>query len=235
MNAAILLAAGQGERMLESVPDKILAEVAGSTLFSRSLLAFREAAVAHLWVITYRDERQCDQLGAEVDKIAPDGVEIILQKGGEERRHSVQNALARIPPEAEIIFVHDCARPMIRPESLTELLSEAREGGGAVLAYPVRDTLKRAQISEGSPPSARETVERTNLWAVETPQVFRTSLLVEGMNRARAEDIAVTDETSAVELLGQPVTLLDPGYPNPKITTPADLAYVEFLLNGKMT
>ncbi len=235
MNAAILLAAGSGKRMLDSVPDKILLEVAGSTLFARSLLAFREAAVAELWIVTFRDDQQRDLLACEIRKVAPNGIEVVLEKGGEERRHSVRNALARIPGDVEIIFVHDCARPMIRPESLTELLTETRQCGGAALAHPVRDTLKRVRVGEDSLPLTEETVERENLWAVETPQVFRNELLREGVDRAFAENRSVTDETSAVELLGQPVTLVDPGYPNPKITTLGDLSYVEFLLNGKMT
>ncbi len=233
MNAAILLAAGQGKRMLKSVPDKILENVAGTTLFARSLLAFRAAAVADIWVITFRDEQQRERLENEVGKVASDSVQVILEQGGEERRHSVRNALARIPQETEILFVHDCARPMIRPESLIRLLDEAEQRGGAALAHSVRDTLKRVHVANGTPPLTDETVERTNLWAVETPQVFKASLLLEGMNRAFAEGLPITDETSAVELLGQSVSLVDPGYPNPKVTTPADLSYVEFLINGK--
>lgn len=235
MNAAILLAAGSGKRMLDSVPDKILLEIAGFTLFARSLLAFREAAVAELWIVTFRDDQQRDLLACETSKIAPNGIEVVLEKGGEERRHSVRNALTKIPAEAEIIFVHDCARPMIRPESLSKLLTETRQCGGAALAHPVRDTLKRVRDEGNSLPLTEKTVDRENLWAVETPQVFRNDLLRKGMDRSFAENRSVTDETSAVELLGQPVTLIDPGYPNPKITTPEDLSYIEFLLNEKMT
>ena len=202
MNAAILLAAGSGKRMLDSVPDKILLEIAGFTLFARSLLAFREAAVAELWIVTFRDEQQRDLLACETSKIAPNGIEVVLQKGGEERRHSVRNALARIPAEAENIFVHDCARPMIRPESLSKLLTETRQCGGAALAHPVRDTLKRVRDEGNSLPLTEKTVDRENLWAVETPQVFRNDLLRKGMDQSFAENLSVTDEPSAVELLG---------------------------------
>ena len=90
MNAAILLTAGRSSRMRESVDDKILYEVGGCTLFAKSLLAFREAAVANLWIVTYRDQSQKEILASEASKMAPEGVEVILVKGGEERRHKVQ-------------------------------------------------------------------------------------------------------------------------------------------------
>ena len=231
MNAAILLAAGRGSRMRNSVTDKILYEVGGCTLFAKSLLAFREAAVASLWVVTYRDESQKERLANDITKMVPDDVDVILVEGGEERRHSVQNALAKIPPEIQIVFVHDCARPMIEAKSLTKLLSVAIETGGATLAHPVRDTLKQTREGEGPHPIADHTVDRSKLWAVETPQTFQAELLREGLARAVSENLSVTDETSAVELLGHPVSLVDPGYPNPKVTTPSDLSYIEFLIN----
>jgi len=231
MNAAILLAAGRGSRMRESVDDKILYEVGGCTLFAKSLLAFREAAVANLWIVTYRDQSQKELLASEASKMAPEDVEVILVKGGEERRHSVQNALAKIPPEIQIVFVHDCARPMIRAKSLVKLLSVAIETGGATLAHPVRDTIKQTREDQGPHPIAGHTVDRSSLWAMETPQTFQAELLREGMAQAIAENLSVTDETSAVGLLGHPVSLVDSGYPNPKVTTPADLSYIEFLIN----
>ena len=231
MNAAILLAAGRGSRMRESVDDKILYEVGGCTLFAKSLLAFREAAVASLWIVTYRDQSQKELLASEASKMAPEDVEVILVKGGEERRHSVQNALEKITPEIQIVFVHDCARPMIRAQSLVKLLSVATETGGATLAHPVRDTIKQTREDQGPHPIADHTVDRSKLWAVETPQTFQAELLREGLARAVSENLSVTDETSAVELLGHPVSLVDPGYPNPKVTTPSDLSYIEFLIN----
>jgi 2-C-methyl-D-erythritol 4-phosphate cytidylyltransferase len=231
MNAAILLAAGRASRMQNCVADKILYEVGGHTLFAKSLLAFREAAVANLWVVTYRDDSQKEKLANDVTKMAPADIDVILVQGGEERRQSVQNALAKIPPETKIIFVHDCARPMIEAKSLTKLLSVAIKTGGATLAHPVIDTIKQTREDQGPHPIADHTVDRSSLWAMETPQTFQAELLREGMAQALAKNLSVTDETSAVELLGHPVSLVDPGYPNPKVTTPSDLSYIEFLIN----
>jgi 2-C-methyl-D-erythritol 4-phosphate cytidylyltransferase len=231
MNAVILLAAGRGNRMKNSIPDKILHEVEGCTLFAKSLLAFRKADVASLWIVTYRDESQKERLSNDLLKVAPDEVEVILVEGGAERRHSVQNALAKIPLERKIIFVHDCARPMIQAKSLNRLLSVASETGAATLAHPVRDTLKQTRDGQGPHPIADHTVDRSKIWAMETPQTFQAGLLREGMARAVSDNLFVTDETSAVELLGHSVSLVDPGYPNPKVTTPSDLSYIEFLIN----
>ncbi len=230
MNAAILLAAGKGKRMLETVSDKALAKVNGRSLFARSLAAFREADLFDLLVVTYRDEEQRARLEAEVEANAPPFPTVTFRQGGEERRHSVWTALEAIPEEVEIVFAHDCARPMVRADSLRLLLREAEKTGGAALARPVRDTLKRARAADVSRAVTTGPVDRANLWGMETPQAFRTKLLREGMKKAFDEDVLVTDESSAIELAGRSVTLIDPGYPNPKVTTPADLSYVEFLL-----
>ncbi len=163
--------------MKNCVADKILHKVRGCTLFAKSLLAFREAAVANLWIVTYRDESQKGRLKNDITNIAPTDVEVSLVQGGEERRHSVQNALAKIPPDTKIVFVHDCARPMIQAKSLTKLLSIASETGGATLAHPVRDTLKMTRDDRGPHPIADHTVDRSKLWAMETPQTFQAELL----------------------------------------------------------
>ena len=229
MNAAILLAAGKGKRMLDAVPDKVLAEVNGRSLFARSLATFREAGFFDLLIATYRDDEQRTLLEAEVG-VKNASPTVTFQRGGEERRHSVMNALKAIPEHAEIVFVHDCARPMVRSDSLRLLLREAKKTGGVALARPVRDTLKRARAANVSPAVTTGAVDRTNLWSMETPQAFRAAFLREGINKAFEENVLVTDESSAIELTGRSVTLIDPGYPNPKVTSPADLPYVEFLL-----
>ncbi len=235
MNAAILLAAGKGARMKECVPDKVLVEVNQKTLFLRCLEAFLEANVADTWIITYRDSLQKDLLSEETEKLNPRPRKVIWVKGGQERRDSVRNALSRIPEETKIIFVHDCARPMIQPDSLVELLEHAVEEGAAALGRPVQDTLKQIDDMHASKPQTCGTARREMLWAVETPQVFQKDLLLDGMRKAKMESLPVTDETSAVELLARSVRLINPAYPNPKVTTSDDLNYVEFLLTKSTT
>ena len=124
---------------------------------------------------------------------------------------------------------------MIKAKSLIKLLSVAIETGGATLAHPVRDTLKMTRDERGPHPMSDHTVDRSKLWAMETPQTFQAELLREGLARAVSKNLSVTDETSAVELLGHPVSLVDAGYPNPKVTTSADLSYIEFLINKDKT
>jgi len=223
--AAILLAAGSGKRMQGAVTDKILAPLAGRPVFAHSAAAFMESAVADLYVVVYRDRRQMLELAA----CAP--TPSLLVRGGRERQDSVRQALAALPGDIAYVFIHDCARPLIRPEQLVALHKIVREENAVVLAHRVSDTIKlhRGETAKGSGTNLR-TLDRARLWAMETPQVFERGLIAQAYARVAARRQRITDDAAAVELLGHPVALLENPHPNPKLTTPADLAYLEFLL-----
>jgi 2-C-methyl-D-erythritol 4-phosphate cytidylyltransferase len=125
-----------------------------------------------------------------------------------------------------LVAVHDGARPLVRPESIDACVAAARQHGSAALAHEVTDTLKKA----GADGFARSSVNRDGLWAMETPQVFRTSLLLEAYAAVAGRQLAVTDEVSAVEALGLPTKLVTSPFPNPKITVPADIHLATALL-----
>lgn len=217
--AAILLAAGAGARMQGTVNDKVLAMLAGRPVFGHSASAFMQSAVADLYIVVYRDQRQMLELSA----LAP--TPSVLVRGGRERQNSVINALAALPVDIEYVFIHDCARPMIRPEQIVALHKIVRREGAVVLAHRVADTIK-----EHRDDARLRTLDRSRLWAMETPQVFARDLIVRAYDRVQARDRHVTDDAQAVEQLGRPIALLENPLPNPKITTPADLEYLEFLL-----
>lgn len=219
--AVILLAAGSGRRMRREVADKILAPLAGRPVFSHSAAAFAESGVADLYVVVYRDRPQMLALSAHAPTPA------LLVAGGAERQDSVMNALAALPGDIRQVFIHDCARPLVRPGQLLALHKLARRTGAAVLAHPVTDTIKLR-----GPRSRLRTLDRSRLWAMETPQVFDRSLIVRAYERVRARGIRVTDDAAAVEGTGHPVALLENPSPNPKLTTPEDLAWLEFLLRA---
>ncbi len=217
--AVILLAAGSGARMNGAVPDKVLALLAGRPVFAHSAAAFMQSAIADLYVVVYRDQRQMMELSA----YAP--TPSVLVRGGRERQDSVRHALAALPGDIEHVFIHDCARPLIRPEQLVTLHKIVRREQAVVLAHRVTDTIKEHRAD-----ARLRTLDRSRLWAMETPQVFARDLIVRAYDRVVARRRRVTDDAQAVEGLGHPIALLENNRPNPKLTTPADLAWLEFLL-----
>jgi len=228
--AAILLAAGQGRRMGAAVADKILAPLAGRPVFAHSAAAFVASGVADFYVIVCRDTRQSLELSCYAPTPA------LFVKGGRERQDSVANALAALPDDIQHVFIHDCARPLIRPEQLSALLRLARRDHAAVLAHRVVDTIKQVSArpslpSRGPARTRTTTLDRTRLWAMETPQVFARDLIVRAYAQVQRRRWRITDDVQAVERLGACVSLLENSQPNPKLTTPADLAHLEFLLH----
>jgi 2-C-methyl-D-erythritol 4-phosphate cytidylyltransferase len=225
--AAILLAAGSGSRMGGTVPDKVLAPLGGRPVFSYSAAAFMQSAIADLYVVVYRDQRQMMELSAHAPTPS------VLVHGGRERQESVLNALAALPADIAHVFIHDCARPLIRPEQLVALHKIVRREQAVVLAHRVTDTIKEHRTlssATGHDDSRLRTLDRSRLWAMETPQVFSRDLIARAYARVHARGIQITDDAQAVELLGLPIALLENEYPNPKLTTAADLAYLEFLV-----
>jgi 2-C-methyl-D-erythritol 4-phosphate cytidylyltransferase len=149
----------------------------------------------------------------------------LLVRGGRERQDSVAAALAALPGDIDYVFIHDCARPLILPEQLVALNKIVRREDAVVLAHRVTDTLKEHRGS-----GRLRTVDRSRLWAMETPQVFSKDLITRAYARVARLGVKVTDDAAAVELLGHPVALLENEHPNQKLTSPGDLACLEFLL-----
>jgi len=217
--AVILLAAGAGKRMAGAVPDKVLAPVAGRPVFAYSAAAFAASGVADYYVVVYRDRSQMTALSA----FAP--TPSALVRGGRERQDSVAAALAALPGDIGYVFIHDCARPLILPGQLVALHKLVRRKQAVVLAHRVTDTVKERRGN-----GRLRTIDRSRLWGMETPQVFSRRLIERAYARVAERGLLVTDDAAAVELLGRPVALLENTHPNLKLTTPADLALLEFLL-----
>ena len=217
--AAILLAAGSSRRMAGAVADKILAPLDGKPVFAHSAATFVRSGVADFYVVTYRDQAQLVGLSA----YAP--TPTIFVRGGAERQDSVAAALAELPDDISHVFIHDCARPLVRAEQLAALYKIVRREHAVVLAHRVTDTIKEHR-GEGR----LRNLDRKHLWAMETPQVFARDLICRAYAKVADRKLPITDDASAVEALGRPVALLENPHPNPKLTSPADLAYLEFLL-----
>ncbi len=153
---------------------------------------------------------------------------IELVAGGDERQHSVYKGLKAVKQE-KIVLVHDGARPFIKHEQIDELIAEAEQTGAAILAVPVKDTIKRVQDLQVS-----ETIERSSLWAVQTPQAFRLSLLLEAHAEAERKGFLGTDDASLVEQMeGGSVRVVEGSYTNIKLTTPDDLTSAEAIMESE--
>jgi 2-C-methyl-D-erythritol 4-phosphate cytidylyltransferase len=205
--------------MAGAVHDKVLAPLGGRPVFAYSAAAFAASGVADLYVVVYRDRSQMTALSA----FAP--TPSLLVKGGRERQDSVMAALQALPGDIDHVFIHDCARPLVRAEQLVALHKAVRRKKAVVLAHRVTDTIKERRAS-----GKLRTVDRSRLWAMETPQVFSKALITRAYKKVRERGLLVTDDAAAVELLGHPVALLENTHSNLKLTSPQDLACLEFLL-----
>ncbi|MDQ8187984.1 2-C-methyl-D-erythritol 4-phosphate cytidylyltransferase [Pelagicoccus sp. SDUM812002] len=225
-NTAILLAGGSGNRMRGRVDDKILADLAGKPVIAHSIDAFVSSGqVQHLIIVT-RDEAQ--QIAIEA--IIPQNSSLIFTRGGAQRQDSVWAGLQAAPAETEIVLIHDCARPCVTPHAIRESIAQATEIGAACLAHPVTDTIKSADTYDGA--YLPTTVDRAKLWAMETPQTFQYPIIQGAYKTVIESGTPITDDLSAIEDIDQPVAFIDNKRPNPKLTTPADLIYLSYLLSN---
>jgi 2-C-methyl-D-erythritol 4-phosphate cytidylyltransferase len=220
----ILPAAGQGKRM-GAGKNKLLLELNGLPVLIHTIRVFEqdEACSNIIVAIHPQDEEEFRALITKFNVAKA----IRLVPGGKERQDSIYNALKTVETDG-IVLVHDAARPFISEEHICRLTQMTEETGAAILGVPVKDTIKK--VRDGV---VVETVERSSLWAVQTPQAFRISLLTEAYQRAEKEHFLGTDDASLVERLGYPVTMVEGDYDNIKLTTPEDLYFAEAILEKR--
>ena len=231
MHGVILLAAGSGKRMGDKIDDKILEPIGTSNAFKMSFHAFAKVEAIHAYVIVFRDEKQRARLEKEINQFefSKSNKIILFTKGGKERSDSVQNGLKALPESCQFAHIHDCARPMIRRETIENLVSQVSQNKAIVVARPATNTIRRKLTSDEISPT--ETLSRNELWEMETPQSAPISWLIEGYTKANDMKIQITDDMHAIELLSKKLAFLEPGYANPKITHMHDLKYISLLMN----
>lgn len=220
--AVILPAAGRSQRFQAAGDQKkIFAPLAGRPVWEYAAERLRSFEAVGPMVVVIAEMDRCrweTEFAASLRRL-----EITMVTGGSERVESVQAAL-RVLPDTEWIAVHDAARPLITRQDITAVLSEANQHGAAILATPVRGTLKQ---DVGDRSDCR-TLDRSRIWEAQTPQVFRGDWLREAYGRWRGR--VVTDDAQLVELAGHPVRLVQGSDTNLKITRPEDLRIAEALL-----
>ena len=222
--SAVVVAAGSARRM-EGI-DKILTPLGELPVLVHTLYAFQDhPAIDEVIVVTSQERLLtvgdlCRQYGlSKVKKIVV---------GGKERVNSVQNGLSEVREDADIIAIHDGARPLLPAAVLTEVLEKAAVTGAAAPALPITDTVKR--VADGL---AQETVDRSVLFGVQTPQVFDAALIRAATKKALDEGALLTDDCSAVERMGMKVSMTTGSKENLKLTTPYDLMVANAILEAR--
>jgi 2-C-methyl-D-erythritol 4-phosphate cytidylyltransferase len=213
--AVLVLAAGRGERLGREVP-KAYVELDGQTLLERSL-AVMDRVDDVVWVqpVIGAEDREC-YAGLELPESSK---RLDPATGGALRQDSVAAGLAALPQSVEWVAVHDAARCLVAPEDVSRVVAAAKKHGAAMLAVPVRDTIKRVRGG-----TVVETPDRSECWSAQTPQVFRLEVLREALDKARAEAFVGTDDAQLVERLGVSIAVVSGSDRNIKITLPEDLA-----------
>jgi 2-C-methyl-D-erythritol 4-phosphate cytidylyltransferase len=202
--------------------NKQFLELRGKPILSYSLTAFEQCDAVDAIVVVRRPDyaEQAEQLALGFQKV------VALTDGGVERQNSVWNGLDKCPSQTEIVAVHDGARPLVTPQLIAATIQSARTHGTGIAATKVVDTIKEADDER----TILRTVDRTRLWAVQTPQTAHYELLRRAYDGILKQGVIVTDEAAAIERIGGKVKLVDTPFLNLKITTPSDLAMAEALL-----
>lgn len=221
--AAIVPAAGSARRMGQ---DKILMPLGEVPVLLRTLRALENSPYITEIVIATRED-----VIVSVGQLCKDGAFGKVRKivvGGATRAESVLAALKEVSDEVELVAIHDAARPLVTEEVIEATILEAAQHGAAAPAIPLKDTVKRAKNSV-----VLETPVRSELFAIQTPQVFEHGLILGALEKAVADEADITDDCSAVERLGMSVCLTSGSEENIKLTTPIDVLVAEAILKGR--
>ena len=218
--SAIIVAAGSSSRMGF---DKLLADVGGTPVLVRCVEAFQEAPSVSEIVVVTREElvpevaRLCQQF--QLTKVTK------VIRGGENRTQSARLGTLEANRDVPLIAIHDGARPFVTVQVIEDAVAQAGKNGAAAPAVPVKDTIKVAKNG-----MVEQTLDRAQLYAVQTPQVFDASLIRAALQKALDDGVELTDDCAAVERLSMKVVLTAGDERNIKLTTPADLLLGEGLV-----
>ncbi len=224
--SAIVVAAGKGTRMNMNI-NKQYIELQGIPVLVRTLKVFQDSPDIDeiVMVVNEKEISYCQEnivASYEFDKVKR------IVAGGAERQNSVYNGLKSINPQCDIVLIHDGARPFVSGKCLKDSIDGAREFGASCAAVPVKDTIKRADNKE----FVLETIERSSLWSIQTPQTFRYDVIMDAHRKALEEGYLGTDDAVLVERAGVRTKLVMGSYNNIKITTKEDLAIAEAILGN---
>lgn len=223
MNCAIIVAAGKSERMGANT-DKAFLSLGQKPVLAYSLQAFEDCEDIDSIVLVVRKDRV--EGANKMAQIFGCSKVTAVVAGGAKRQASVLNGINALSEDARIVTVHDGARPCVTPHLISETIKTAKRYGSAIAASRITDTVK--YVERGL--KINKTMDRSKLWAVQTPQTFKIDLLRNAFKHIQEKEITVTDEASAVELISDEVRLVETTEPNLKITTADDLPIAAAML-----
>lgn len=214
--AAVLVMAGSGTRLGADVP-KAFVPLVGKPMWRHAADTFASIATCRVIVLVAPKDR--------VEEVRSAMPAAVVVEGGERRQDSVRLGLAAVLADVPVVAIHDAARPFVRAEGVLATVAEAARSGAALLATPVRDTIKR--VSGGV---IADTLDRNGLWQAQTPQCFRLELIRAAHEAAEKQGWDVTDDCALIERLGHAVAVVRGDAWNFKITEPDDLSAAEAFL-----
>ncbi len=223
MNCAIIVAAGKSERMGANM-DKAFLSLGPKPVLAYSVQAFEDCEDIDSIVLVVRKDR-IESARKMAGIFGCSKVDQVVAGGGK-RQVSVMNGLNALSDDARIVCVHDGARPCVTPHLISETIKSAKRHGTGIAASRITDTVKYVERGH----KITKTMDRSKLWTVQTPQTFKVSLLRQAFEHITKENITVTDEASAVELIHDDVRLIESIEPNLKITTVEDLPVAAAML-----
>ena len=218
---AIIVAAGSSQRMQGT--DKVFSLLLGKPVLAHSIQTFLSCEEIDCLVVVLQPERI--DLGIDMVKKYGWELRVTIVAGGERRQDSVCNGLKALG-DSSIVLIHDGARPCIETSLIMESIQAVQETGAATAAIPVSNTIKKTNASD----IVTETLDRSQLWSVQTPQVFHTDLLLAAHSTIKQD---VTDDAAMVELMGTKVKVFMGAHSNIKITHPTDLLIAQEFLKGR--
>ncbi len=222
----VLPAAGSGKRM-KAEQNKLFLTLRNKPILIHTLEVFeQDPNCTGIWLGVKPEERETIQEMLNQHHITKVKG---MPAGGEERQHSVHACVVAAQNESELILVHDAARPFIDPAVISELAQKAYETGAAIAGVKAKDTMKRVQNNV-----IEETLDRDQLWVIQTPQAFHTSILAKAHQLADQAGFVGTDESMLVERLGFGVHVVESTYDNVKMTTQEDLLIGEAILQKRV-
>lgn len=225
-NVAIILAAGKGTRV-GGEKGKAFLPLLGRPLLAWALLVFESfSRIQEILVVVSPDKKE-DCLKEVLLPYNISKAKII--SGGAERQDSLWNGFSEIKEPCNLVVIHDGARPFLDQIILEKALDVAEKDGASVVAVPAKDTIK-IRDEEGR---VQKTLDRSILWAAQTPQTYQYQIIKEALEEARKSNFYSTDDSSLVERIGKPVRIVPGSYENIKITTPDDLIFGEMILRRR--
>ena len=220
--SAVIVAAGSSTRMNSSVR-KPLMKIGDRTVLQHTVSAFDESKIIDEIVIVCPE----NDIPAFQELLSESNLkhQLIFTAGGSTRQQSVRNGVAAVSRCCDVVAIHDGARPLVKPEHILSVVSDALDFGAAVLAVPAKDTIKIVENAEviSTPP-------REKLFLIQTPQVFEKNKYIEAYEKAQKEGLDLTDDCQLIEAAGGKIHITVGDYTNIKITTPEDIFIAEALL-----